>query len=76
MTAVVSDRGIDGFPRDGVFGNSSVTQVTIHRAGTSALKSEPPSNSCSPLFGRLLGSWMLGVPWSLGFGAWDLALYL
>jgi hypothetical protein len=22
-------------------------------------------------FGRLLGSWVLGVSWSLGFGAWE-----
>jgi hypothetical protein len=37
VTAVVSDRGIDGFPRDGVFdgvfGNPSVTQVTTPPSG-------------------------------------------
>ena len=38
--------------------------------------SQRPTSNFALSFVRLLGSWTLGVPWSLGFGAWDLTLYL
>src|SRR4051812_8572495 len=49
-----------------------------HQVPTSKLQapthSQRPTPTCARSFGRLLGSWTLGAPWSLGCGAWDLTL--